>query len=334
MTPEPFVVEPVHLEPVDRVSITVLVDNVADLLLPSEGPVHRPSLFAGPTIPVAVFEGPGPDVVRAEHGYSALVTVGVKGTDHRILFDTGISPDGMVENMRRLDIDPTGVEAVVMSHGHLDHTGGLGGFIDAVGRANIPLLLHPDFWLRRRIVVPGADPIEIPSPSRRALEAGGFEIVEDARPGFLLDDALLVTGEVARTTPFETGFRPHQAFRDGSWVPDPWIRDDQAIVVNLRGRGLVVLTGCGHAGIVNIVRHAMALTGVDRVHAIVGGFHLSGGSFEQIIGDTVAGLATVGPDLLVPGHCTGWRAQHALAAAMPDAYVHPVVGTRLELTGA
>jgi 7,8-dihydropterin-6-yl-methyl-4-(beta-D-ribofuranosyl)aminobenzene 5'-phosphate synthase len=334
MAPEPSPVGVLPLEPVDRVSITVLVDNIADLLIPSAGPVVRPSLAAGPTIPVSVFDGPGPDVVRAEHGYSALVTVGVKGTDHRILFDTGISPDGMIENMRRLDVDPTGVEAVVMSHGHLDHTGGLAGFIDTVGRANVPLLLHPDFWLQRRLSIPGADPIEIPSPSRRALEAGGFEIVEDVRPSFLLDGAVLITGEIARTTPFETGFPPHQAFRDGAWVPDPLIRDDQAIVLHLRGRGLVVLSGCGHAGIVNIVRQAVALTGVDRVHAVVGGFHLSGGLFEPIIGDTIAGLAAVDPDLLVPGHCTGWRAQHALATAMPDAYVHPTVGTRLELIGS
>ncbi|NIS35618.1 MAG: MBL fold metallo-hydrolase, partial [Actinobacteria bacterium] len=94
-------------------------------------------------------------------------------------------------------------------------------------------------------------------------------------------------------------------------------------MLHLRGKGLVVLTGCGHAGIVNIVRHAMRLTGVERVHAVAGGFHLSGGLFEPIIGDTIAGLVEVGPDILVPGHCTGWRAQQALAAAMPDAYVHP-----------
>ncbi|NIS35619.1 MAG: MBL fold metallo-hydrolase, partial [Actinobacteria bacterium] len=170
---------PIPLAPVERVSVTVLVDNIADLLLPSDEVVRRPSLDSGPTVPVSVFEGPGPDVVRAEHGYSALVTVDVGGSEHRVLFDTGISPDGMVENMRRLDVDPKGVEAVVMSHGHLDHTGGLDGFIDAVGRANVPLLLHPDFWLRRRLVIPGSDPIEIPSPSRRALEDGGFDIVED-----------------------------------------------------------------------------------------------------------------------------------------------------------
>jgi 7,8-dihydropterin-6-yl-methyl-4-(beta-D-ribofuranosyl)aminobenzene 5'-phosphate synthase len=97
--------------------------------------------------------------------------------------------------------------------------------------------------------------------------------------------------------------------------------DDQALVVHVRGRGLVVLTGCGHAGAVNIVRHAQRLTGVDRLHALVGGLHLTGPAFEPVIAPTVAALTELAPDLLVPGHCTGWRAQHALAAALPGAWV-------------
>ncbi|MDX1689644.1 MAG: MBL fold metallo-hydrolase [Acidimicrobiia bacterium] len=321
----------VDLRPVDRLTITILVDNITDLLLQGGGPIVRASLAGGPQVDVRVFEGPGPDVVRAEHGYSAMVTVHRGDTDHRVLFDAGISPDGMVENMRRLDIDPADLEAVVMSHGHLDHVGGLAGLLDRVGRVDAPLVLHPDFWLHRRINLPGRTPVELPVPSRRALEDGGFTIVEEEQPSFVLDGDLLVTGEIHRSTPFEQGFPVHEARRDGEWLPDPLIRDDQAIVVHLRDRGLVVLTGCGHAGIVNIVRHARHLTGIDDVHAVVGGFHLSGPLFEPIIDQTVDHLAAAEPDLVVPGHCTGWRARHALATRMPEAYVHPVVGTRVVL---
>lgn len=326
--------ESVRLEPVDEVAVTILVDNIADLLVPGGPGIVRPSVVGGPTLDAGVFLGPGPDVVRAEHGFSALVRVR-RGADERvILFDTGISPDGMVENMRRLDLDPGSVEAVVMSHGHVDHTGGLTGFIRAVGRRNMPLLVHPDFWLQRRLFVPGRDPMELPTPSRRALEDGGYDVIEEVRPSLLVGGSILVTGEVHRTTDFERGFPVHQARRDGEWAPDPHIRDDQAIVVDVAGKGLVVITGCGHAGVVNIIRQARALTGVEHVHAVVGGFHLSGGLFESIIETTADHLAQIGPDIVFPGHCTGWRAQHVLAARLPDAYVHPTVGTRIHLTAA
>jgi 7,8-dihydropterin-6-yl-methyl-4-(beta-D-ribofuranosyl)aminobenzene 5'-phosphate synthase len=94
---------------------------------------------------------------------------------------------------------------------------------------------------------------------------------------------------------------------EDGWQPDPLILDDQALVLSLGDRGLVVLSGCGHAGIVNTVRYARRLTGQDKVGAIVGGFHLSGPMFEQIIGPTVEALAELSPSLLVPAHCTGWR---------------------------
>ncbi len=323
--------ERIPLEPLDELRITVLVDNSSDLLLPSDERVVRPPLLGGADVHFSVFEGPGPDVVQAEHGFSALIEFERRGSAHTVLFDTGISPKGMVENMRRLDLDPTDVETVVMSHGHLDHTGGLEGFADAVGTSNLPLILHPDFWLDRRLAPPGRLPIELPTVSRRAVEGFGFDVIETNEPSLLLDGALLVTGEVERTTVFEKGFPIHEAKRGGQWVDDALIHDDQAIVAHLRGKGLVVITGCGHAGIVNILRHARSLTGVDEVHAVIGGFHLSGAVFEPIIGPTVDHLRNLAPSLLVPGHCTGWRAQRALSEALADAYVHPSVGTSFRL---
>ncbi len=124
----------------------------------------------------------------------------------------------------------------------------------------------------------------------------------------------------------------HQASTNGRWQHDPLVLDDQALVVNVRGRGLLVLTGCGHAGAVNIVRHTQRLTGVPRLHALIGGLHLGGPAFEPIIGPTVDAVTAAAPDLLVPGHCTGWRAQHALAAALPDAWVLGSSGTTYRMS--
>ena len=137
--------------------------------------------------------------------------------------------------------------------------------------------------------------------SRSALEGAGFAIVEERQPSFLLDGSVLVTGEVDRTTPFETGFLGHQAHLHDHWEPDPLILDDQAIVMRLAGRGLVVLTGCGHAGIINVVRQAQRLTGETSVAAVIGGFHLSGPMFEPIIDPTVAAFDDLQPELLDAG---------------------------------
>jgi 7,8-dihydropterin-6-yl-methyl-4-(beta-D-ribofuranosyl)aminobenzene 5'-phosphate synthase len=194
----------------------------------------------------------------AQPGFSALVRVTIGGRERAILFDAGVTPNGVVENMRRLELLPGDIETIVLSHGHWDHVAGMEGLAKELGRRNLPVLIHPDFWRRRRIAIPGLEPAELPVTSRSALEAEGFEIVEDQQPSFLLDGSVLVTGEVDRTTSFETGFMGHEVHADDGWEPDPLILDDQAIVMRLATRGLVVLTGCGHAGIINVIRHARA----------------------------------------------------------------------------
>src|SRR6478735_5555426 len=238
-------IEQIRLQPVDALSVTVLMDNVTDLLLVDDGPARRPTIGSGPRVTAPLLDlGEAFDALRAEHGFSALVSVVRDGREHRLLFDTGISPDGLVENMRRLELSPRDLEAIVLSHGHFDHVGGMQGLVRELGAANMPVVIHPEAWSRRRLALPGREPVEIAAPSRRALESAGFAIVERRQPSFLLDGALLVTGEVDRTTPFEQGLAPtHQAYRDGAWEPDPLVLDDQALVADIRGRGLVVLTG-------------------------------------------------------------------------------------------
>jgi len=329
-------VTPIDLEPVERVRVTVLMDNVTDLLIPDEGRVTRynaPKALAesAPRVPAQFAARDVPDTLIAEHGFSALVRVEKGGRERTLLFDTGVSPNGAVENMRRLGHSLRDVEVIVLSHGHWDHVTGMEGVTRTLGRVGLPVTIHPEFWSRRRITFPGLDPAELPSASRSALEGAGFEIVEDRRPSFLLDGSTLITGEVDRTTEFEVGFRGHESLRHGRWQPDPLILDDQALVLRLRDQGLVVLSGCGHAGIVNTVRYAQKLTGEQRIAAVIGGFHLSGPMFETIIAPTVDALSELSPGLLAPAHCTGWKAVHRLAAAFPDAFVQATVGMTIEL---
>lgn len=327
--------DPVSLAPVDALTLTTLVDNSADLLLTDQGPVRRHGLPAAAAMPGlrtdVLNTGEIYDVPLAEHGFSMLVTVSRAGHDHHLLFDAGMTPDGLVSNMRRLGLAPSDIELVVLSHGHFDHVTGLDGLIRNIDPFNLPLVVHPGAFAKRRIEIPGLLELELPAPSRTALREAGIDVIERVQPSLLFDGSVLITGEIDRTTEFERGMPYHQAFTDGAWTADPLILDDQALIVNVAGHGLVVLTGCGHSGIVNIVRHAMRLTGVDRVAAVVGGFHLGGPAFEPLIGPTVEALVGIGPEVIIPAHCTGWRAAHAIAGAMPGAYIPNSVGSRLEL---
>jgi 7,8-dihydropterin-6-yl-methyl-4-(beta-D-ribofuranosyl)aminobenzene 5'-phosphate synthase len=325
----------IALAQVDEVVITTLVDNVYDALLDGSETVTRAPFTAG-TAQAPQFESGATTVgLMAEHGFSALVTVRRGATVTSVLFDTGLSPSAMVTNADRLGLDLAGLHAVVLSHGHFDHTGGLAGLAGRRGARSLPMVLHPLAWTRRRLVLPGGGTNEWPTLSRRALTDEGFEVIERRQPSLLIDGSVLITGEVDRTTDFEHGMPPaHQRWADSAWERDPLVLDDQALVVHVRGKGLVVVTGCGHAGAVNIVRHAARLTGVARLHALLGGLHLSGGFFAPSIGPTVQALIELAPDLLVPGHCTGWRAQHALANALPDSWVQGSSGTRYRLSAA
>jgi 7,8-dihydropterin-6-yl-methyl-4-(beta-D-ribofuranosyl)aminobenzene 5'-phosphate synthase len=327
--------EVVDLKPVDRVSITTLVDNNLDVLMPDSGLVRRwgPIGTAGPVpvIPAELAEGgKSADFVKAEHGYSALVEIEIGGRRHRILFDAGVSPDGLVDNLDRLAISPETFEGIVLSHGHFDHVMGLEGLARRLGARNLPVMIHPEFWTRRRVVSPSGE-WELPVSSRARMEDSGFSIVEDRQPSILFEGALLITGEVDRTTGFEQGMSIHQAWREDGWQPDPLILDDQALLLEVAGKGLVVLTGCGHSGIINIIKYAKKLTGIDRLYAVIGGFHLTGGLFEPIIPQTIAALKAEQPQVVIPAHCTGWRATSQLATHLPEAFIPNSVGSRYEL---
>ena len=325
--PEGPAVDPVILPEVDEVRVTTMVDNTFDALLASAEGVTRASMGAGRTAARPFAGGEAVAGLRAEHGFSALVTVHSGTVSSTLLFDTGASPDGLAVNAERLGIDVGGLQGVVLSHGHFDHAGGFDGLARLRGRSGLPLTVHPAVWTRRRLELPAGQGLEMLTLSRGALQREGFEIIERRQPSLLVG-GILITGEVDRVTEFEHGMpQAHQAWDGNGWRHDPTVIDDQALVINVCGRGLVVITGCGHAGVVNIIRHAMRLTGVSKLLALIGGFHLSGPAFEPVIGPTVTALTELAPELIVPGHCTGWRAQHTLAAALPDAWVQTSVGT-------
>jgi len=193
------------------------------------------------------------------------------------------------------------------------------------------LILHPHAFRKRKVVFPDGPAISLPPPDSRALRDAGLEVSEEVRSSLLLVNSVLVTGEVARTTEFEKGNPIHYAEIDEKLEKDPLILDDQAVVMLLRGKGLVIVTGCGHAGLINTIRYAQEITGVRKIHAVMGGFHLSGKIFEPIIPQTIEELKRIQPTMIIPSHCSGWKAVHAIREALPEAFVQNSVGTTYSL---
>jgi len=317
--------EQVALQPVDAADVTILVDNSIDILVPSTPLAERPPW---------VWEWSEQPPLRAEHGYSLVLTVHRAGHSDTILYDAGLGRDTAIHNMDVLDIDPVDFRAMVLSHGHADHHGGLEGLFGRRGRLSMPLVLHPDAWRERRVVFPTGVAIHMPPPSQQDLDREGWAVVEERGPSLLLDGCVLVTGQVERVTDFEKGMPTHQVHTHDGWELDNWIWDDQAVVVNVADRGLVVLSSCSHAGVINVLRHAQSLTGMAKVYAFVGGLHLTGGLFDPIIPRTIAELTAIAPDVIVPGHCSGWKATQQIAASLPQAYYQSNVGTRLHFGAA
>lgn len=312
-----------QLMEVDEAKITLVMDNTIDAVMASTEVAKRFPIDPNPSECLQPI---------AEHGFSALIRVKQGTREGTVLFDAGISRNGVVHNMDALKLNPAEIQAIIFSHGHFDHTTGLLALADRLGTHRIPLVLHPDALLERKMVLPNGAEINLPPPKVRELRRDAVEIVENAGPSMLVDNMVLVSGEVARTTEFEKGFPIHYAKHGDAWEPDPIIRDDQCAIVNVRGKGLVIITGCGHSGIINIIRHARKLTGIEKVYAVVGGFHLTGGLFESIIPATVTALHEIKPRYLMPGHCTGWSALHQIASAMPEAFIPNSVGTTLVLS--
>jgi len=294
-----------------------VIDNFVDILMAGSEDVRR----------YVAHDFSSREQLIAEHGFSALVTVESGGRRSSILYDAGLTPDALGRNLDLLGVPVTDLRAIVISHGHADHHGGLEGLFARYGRTRLPLVIHPEAWRERKVVFPTGVELRLPPPSRADLEAEGLELVEERGQTLLLDDTVLVSGQVERVTEFEQGFPIHYGRSDGGWEPDPMIWDDQNVIVHVKDKGLVIVSGCSHAGAVNVLRNAQRLTGESQIAGFIGGCHLTGGLFESIIEPTVAAFAAANVGRVLPAHCSGWKAVHLLARAMPEAFVQPAVGT-------
>ena len=233
--------------------------------------------------------------------------------------------------MAQLGINIEEIEAIVLSHGHMDHTGTLYGVLDKIPH-KVPLVVHPGIFRYPRYTrrPDGAKSIWPRTLVKNELNEKNVDIIESKTPVFLVDDMIMVTGEVERTTSFEKGMPNTIMEENGELVQDP-IVDDQAIVMKLKGKGLVVVSGCAHSGIVNTLMFAQKTTGEQKIHAVLGGFHLSGPFFEKFHDPTVEAIKKFDPEVLMPMHCTGLKAIQRFQKEFPDSFILNSVGSRVML---
>jgi 7,8-dihydropterin-6-yl-methyl-4-(beta-D-ribofuranosyl)aminobenzene 5'-phosphate synthase len=281
----------------------------------------------------------------AEHGFSALVHF--PGPDLKILWDAGVTGVTLMENLRRMKIDPQAVDKIALSHGHLDHFAALTDFLSAMNlkveskewpepvtsaeidawldAKRVPVIAHPAAFRERwQVKKDGTKIGPFVPPPLLEWEALGAKIVLSEGP-YSLGPGCWTTGYIPRKS-FEKSGRPTKlVYRQGeNFCPDD-LEEDQAIVVHVRGKGLVVLSGCAHSGIINTVNQARESSGVDKVWAIIGGFHLARAG-EDEIQRTIDGIKTFQPEIVVPCHCTGFQAMCTFARQMPDEFMPGVVG--------
>jgi len=314
---------------VEHVSLTVVVDNKADLMVESSNQIQY---FTD-------------EPLLAEHGYSVLIRL--DESDSRILWDAGVSKVALIENMSRMKIDPGSITKIALSHGHFDHYAGMTDLLNRMdllpkGRDwsekftasdvemwmdshKIPIIMHPAA-LRERWWVKDDGTLEGPflPPPQGEWEAAGAKIVLSEDP-YELDPGCWTTGFIPRIS-FEKSGRPSKLRyrRESDLIPDD-LDEDQAIGINVKGNGLIVLSGCAHSGIVNTVNQVKQIFGIDKIYAILGGFHLAEASDDEIR-ETIVQVKDFGAEFVIPSHCTGFRAISQFALEMPDEFIEGVVG--------
>jgi len=328
---------------INSISITSLMDNSTDFLLTNSANAIRPQLIKDEK-----FILPPP---IAEHGFSALIQISESNqsssknnNNKKFLFDTGVSENGVIHNADVFGVDIDRIDGIILSHGHFDHFAGLINILKRITSSSklsntVDIFAHPDAFLRRWEVVPNGTRAKCPILDELRLQELGAQIHKATGITILPSNEsplLLITGEIPRETSFEKGY-PFQFVEDDGnnekkLIPDPMVKDDQAIVASLRDKGLVILTGCGHAGVINTMNYAKKITGVDKVYAVMGGFHLpaDGGIYEAAIEPTLYELQKADPKYIVPCHCTGWKATNRIIESMPEKFIQSAVGTTFQ----
>jgi len=316
----------------DDVEILILVENQIDMLLPDlEGDgghcVSRTGLihhFDPKEIPV-----------QAENGISLLVTARRGRHQMRVMFDVGMTGRVMLHNLEALHQDLDSIDHIVISHGHPDHYGGILPVLEEFPRA-VPIASHPDAFLPRYAVMGDGRVAPFYNEGFQAdrLDGGPGRLVMTKDP-LELASGVLTTGEIPRNTSFEGPVvsedtrKPglYQVASDGQLRTDE-VWDEQGLVIDLGDEGLVVLTGCAHAGVVNTIHRAQELTGNQRIRAVMGGFHLGFPTTPvENVDKTLEALRDLEVQTVVPMHCSGLRAHTAFSTGMEDNYVQPAVGS-------
>ncbi len=326
------------LQEIDKVTITVLMDNSTDLLLTNSEHAIRTPLILKERINL-----PPP---IAEHGFSALVNVvkydrnnNIEPNTHSFLFDTGVSESGVIYNANIFDIALDHIEGIILSHGHFDHFTGLVNVINTIHNrrpnSTVNLYTHPDAFLKRWIILPNKKRAKMPVLDEKQLQEMEVRIHKNTGVRLLPSDQLpwlLITGEIPREKHFEKGFPIQYVENSGNnkmdLIPDPLVKDDQALVVNVKNKGLVILTACGHSGIINTINYAKKVTKIGKIHAVIGGFHLpAGGIYDEAIEPTIKEMEEVNPNYIIPCHCTGWKATNRIIETFPEKFIQTGVGT-------
>lgn len=307
------------LREIEKIEILTLLDNYVDMVAQDNSDIVQRAM--------PLDDGFFKKSVAAEHGYSAVISVDDGQASRKLLFDFGFSEQGAVYNAEILGVDFKEIECVALSHGHPDH---LGGFAEVTKRlGNVPMVVHPAaFIVNRYLKTPAGSLLQFAQFTEEQVKQAGLELIKSEGPYPLLENTMLFLGGIPRQVPFETGlpgFRHH----DGTEEHLDTIDDDSGLVCHLKGKGLVILAGCAHSGIINMVKWAQEATGVDKVHAIMGGFHLSGEFFEPIIEPTIEALKEIDPDYILPTHCTGRNAAMRIEAAMPEKFILNMAGTTI-----
>jgi len=265
----------------------------------------------------------------AQHGISLLVEVQNGSGCHRILMDTGQSALPILHNLKILGIEPSSIDAVVLSHCHYDHTAGLAETLEAIGKKGLPVIAHPGIFRPNYIFDPVIRNIGITRENgREAIEAAGGELVLVDEP-FEVAPGVVATGEVPRRRDFEKQGIGTYNIEGGKVIPDE-IRDDLSLAVNVAGKGLAVVSGCSHAGIINIIDWSKEITGENRVEVVIGGFHLIEASQERIE-KTAAALVEMDVKKIVTGHCTGLPALCEFRKVLGERFEQLHAGTVIEL---
>ena len=314
------------LMPADRLDIQVLVDNVTDSLS-STPPFVTREWVALQRRGMRLTTGGA--LCCANHGLSLVITAHGPNGPRTMLFDGGPVDYAVERNGVRLGIDFGSIDAAMLSHGHWDHAGGIPRALMMMratnGARDVPLYLHPGMFHERGAKQSDGGVLpqdRIPTP-KQWQDFGAEPIVTD-EPLTCLDNLFFISGEIPRITPYEKGLvgQVRRVADDAPWEPDPLLMDERFLAVHVAGKGLVVFSACSHAGIVNVLHHARASFPDVHLHAVMGGFHLAGPT-EAIIPDTVRDLGGFGLDLIIPAHCTGWRAVNTLERAFGETVVVP-----------